>query len=642
VQGKSKDTSNIVEIQENLLNREVEIELLQQTFAEIGSELDINRVFKIVAERARALIRAETLLIPIVNYGNDSYTYRAGSGANVAEIVGETLPLSYGICGWVFKHDKPWWCGVLNDLDESERTRWEKVAGTVILVPLRGKDGLLGGISGINKIGHQEFTRRDFNLLQMFASIVSVAIENAMVVQKMEESNYLKDNYRHQLAVLNKQLIESNKELERLALYDPLTALPNRSLFRDRLTRAIISAREKKQHIAVLLIDLDKFKNVNDVLGHDKGDRLLKGIADRMQGYVSEDETLARLGGDEFAIVMQQIEAEALTRARDLLHLLEIPFQIDGARMVVSGSIGIAMYPHHGHDVSDLLRHADSAMYHAKAKKTGVSVFAIEDDLSSLQQLTLVAEIRKALERKEFEIHYQPQLDLKSGKIRSVEALGRWRSGVLGEVAPDVFIHELEQVGLMSRYTSWLVETTLEQAMAWHDSGYDINISLNISVQDLVNPEFTLHLDRVINDRKKGRFLTFEITESLFLSDQDFIVELLEYIQGLGIGLSIDDFGTGYSSLSRLKKLPVNELKIDKSFIIDMEDDKDDELIVKSIIDLAHNLGLSVVAEGVENHAINDHLTRLGCDRLQGYHICRPMPADQLEPCLANRVQKLI
>ena len=633
---QSKDQSQIIEIKESLLNREAEIELLQLTFNKIGSELDLDRVFNIAAERARELVNAETILIPVINQDGDSYTYRAGSGADTDEIVGESLPLNFGICGWVFRHNKPWWRGVIDDLSNEERTRWEKEAGNVILVPLRGKSGLLGGISGVNKIGDKEFTRRDFNLLQMFASIVSVAIENAMAVQKMEESIYLKDNYRHQLSALNKQLMESNKELEHLALYDPLTSLPNRSLFRDRLTRAIMYARDEDAQLAVLLIDLDKFKNVNEVLGHDKGDRLLKGIATRMQDFIKPEETLARLGGDEFVIILQQDPEQASQRARELLNVLEVPFQIDGARMVVSGSVGIAMYPQHGHDVSELLRHADSAMYVAKEHKKGVALYSLEEDKSSLKQLTMVADIRKALDQKEFRLHYQPQLQLSSGKIVSVEALGRWNSTVLGEVAPDVFIHELEQAGLIGRYTYWLIETALAQAMTWEKLGFNIIVSVNISVQDLINPEFTLQLDRIVNHSGNGKYLTFEITESLFLSEHDRIFEVLEYIRSLGIGLSIDDFGTGYSSLSRLKKMPVNELKIDKSFILDMEQDKDDELIVKSIIDLAHNLGLVVVAEGVENDSVRSHLERLGCDTLQGYYISRPLPADQLEIFLAK------
>ncbi len=629
--GQSEDQAQIIDIKESLLNREAEIELLQQTFAEIGGELDLDRVFYIVAERARALIKAETLLVPVIDANGETYTYRAGSGKNTNEIVGETLSLNYGICGWVFKHEKPWWRGVLDSLSEAERTEWEKEAGAVILVPLRGKKGLLGGISGVNKIGEKEFTRRDFNLLQMFASIVSVAIENAMAVQKMEEAKYLQENYRHQLSLLNKQLVESNKELERLALYDPLTLLPNRSLFRDRLVRAIAQAHDEDETVAVLLIDLDKFKNVNDILGHEKGDRLLKDIAKRLLKHISAEETLARLGGDEFVLILQQSQEEAMQCARELLHTLEQPFLIDDSKVVVGGSIGVAMYPQHGDGVSELLRHADSAMYLAKDSKKGAMLYSPDDDRSSLRHLTMVADLHKALDQNEFRLHYQPQIQCGTGRIISVEALGRWNSPALGEIAPDVFIHELEQSGLISRYTYWLIEIALKQAIAWNDSGYEITVSVNISAQDLINPEFIIQLDRIINDRGNGWYLTFEITESMFLSEHEGVSEMLDYIRSLGIGLSIDDFGTGYSSLSRLKKMPVNELKIDKSFIIDMAENKDDELIVKSIIDLAHNLGMMVVAEGVESKAVGERLILMGCDVLQGYYYSKPLPADKCE-----------
>jgi diguanylate cyclase len=634
---QNKDLAQIIDIKESLLNREAEIELLQQTFTEIGSELDLDQVFHIAAERARALVKAETLLVPVIDANGETYTYRAGSGKNTDEIVGETLALNYGICGWVFKHEKPWWRGVLDSLSEAERTEWEKEAGAVILIPLRGKKGLLGGISGINKIGEKEFTRRDFNLLQMFASIVSVAIENAMAVQKMEEANYLQENYRHQLSLLNKQLVESNKELEHLALYDPLTSLPNRSLFRDRLVRAIAQAHDEGESVAILLIDLDKFKNVNDVLGHEKGDRLLKGIAKRLLEHISAEETLARLGGDEFVLVLQQSQEDAMRCARELLHTLEQPFLIDGSKVVVGGSIGVAMYPQHGDDVSELLRHADSAMYLAKDGKKGALLYSADADKSSLRHLTMVADLHKALEQNEFRLHYQPQIQCGSGRILSVEALGRWNSPALGEIAPDVFIHELEQSGLISRYTYWLIETALEQAIVWNNNGYEITVSVNISAQDLINLEFIQQLDRIINDKGNGWYLTFEITESMFLAEHEGISEVLDYIRSLGIGLSIDDFGTGYSSLSRLKKMPVNELKIDKSFIIDMAENKDDELIVKSIIDLAHNLGMIVVAEGVENKATGEYLVSMGCDVLQGYYYSKPLSADKCELLMVEK-----
>ena len=244
---KNNNKNKVSDLRESLQHREAEIDLLQRTFTEIGSELDLNNLFQLVAERARELVKAETLLIPILDANCETYTYRAGAGLSSDEIVGEALPLDYGVCGWVWRHKKAWWRGVLADLSDEERNRWEKEAGSLILVPLQGKNHFLGGISAINKIDHHEFTRRDLNLLTMFAGIVSIAIENAMTVQQMEQTSRMNEDYRRRLKIMNKQLLESNRELEFHALYDPLTTLPNRSLFRDRLSRGIARAESAQQ-----------------------------------------------------------------------------------------------------------------------------------------------------------------------------------------------------------------------------------------------------------------------------------------------------------------------------------------------------------------------------------------------------------
>lgn len=261
------------ELSRIILDREAEISLLQRTFAEIGSELDLDKVFSIVVERARALIQAETVLLPLLDQDLSNYTYRAGSGKNVAEIIGESLPLDFGICGWVWRHKKPWWRGVLDELSPEERNLWEKEAANVILVPLVGKRNFLGGIAGINKLGKSDFDRRDLNLLSMFASIVSIAIENAMTVKKLAQANRDLERYQDDLEHLNKQLTASSRELEYLTLYDPLTGLPNRSLFKDRLNQNLILSHKYDNKIAILLIDLDNFKEINETLSHETGAR---------------------------------------------------------------------------------------------------------------------------------------------------------------------------------------------------------------------------------------------------------------------------------------------------------------------------------------------------------------------------------
>lgn len=622
----SQKNSNIIDLNRILRDKEAEIELLQETFTEIGSELDLGKVFQIVSERARELIGAETLLIPLIDHDRKTYTYRGGSGQNAGEIVGESLPIDYGICGWVWKHKKPWWRGVLEDLSEDEKNLWEKEAGNMILVPLQGKRDFLGGIAGISKAGHGEFTKRDLTLLQLFASIVSIAIENALAVQNMEASNRLNEDYRLRLENLNKQLIESSKELEYLSLYDTVTGLPNRSLFHDRLSRCIANAHLGDEHVGLLLVDLDRFKEINEALGHDRGDMLLKKIARRFNESIKSSETLARLGGDEFVIILPgHDESRSLKRAQDFLTLLETSFNIDNTKITVNASVGVSLFPLHGDDTSSLLSHADSAMYEAKNSNLGVSLYDPDTDHLTTGHLAMVADLRKALEKKQFELYYQPKVSISDNKIVSAEALGRWDNGMRGRVPPNIFINVLEQNGLIDEYTYWAISQALEQAIGWNKDGHDISVAVNVSPQTLMHPAFMGKLEALIKNSDRGRHLIFEITENLFLSEYDRLSEVLDYICHLGIGLSIDDYGTGYSSLSRLRKLPVSELKIDQSFVKDMTDNKDDEAVVHSTIELAHNLGLVVVAEGVENLEALELLDKLGCDVAQGFLVSRPL-----------------
>ena len=419
--------SNVVDLNQSLKDREVEIDLLQKTFAEIGSELDLDRVFQIVSERARALVGAETLLVPILDENCETYTYRGGDGKNSDEIVGEALPLEFGVCGWVWKHKRPWWRGVLNELSDDEKNLWEEEAGTVIMVPLQGRRHFLGGISAINKIGGGEFTRRDLNLLQMYASIVSIAIENAMAVNDMEKTRQANDDYRMRLEILNKQLLESSKELEYLSLYDTVTGLPNRSLFHDRLSRNISQAILAEENIGLLLVDLDRFKEVNEALGHERGDLLLKKIARRFERNMKSDETLARLGGDEFVIVLPYFDEKAsMQRAKEFKALLDKPFNIVNTKIAVSASFGVAVFPEQGDDASSLLSHADSAMYEAKRSGAGLYLYDPELDHMTRGHLVMVTDILRAMEEKQFVLFYQPKISIKDNKLVAAEALGRW------------------------------------------------------------------------------------------------------------------------------------------------------------------------------------------------------------------------
>ena len=630
--------ANIIDLNRNLQQKETEIELLQQTFTEIGSELDLDKVFQIASERARELIHADTLLIPLLDDNCVTYTYRGGSGVNAEEIIGESLPLEYGVCGWVWKHKRPWWQGMLNELSNEEKNRWEKEVGNMILVPLQGKRHFLGGIAGLNKTGGGSFDKKDLNLLQLFASIVSVAIENAMAVKNMEATHRLNEDYRHRLEVVNKQLVENGKELEYLSLFDSVTALPNRSLLYDRLTRDISEVERNDSTIGILLIDIDGFKDFNDALGHDRGDDLLNKIARRFEEGVNNNETLARLGGDEFVIILPNHDLGLVTqRADKFIQDLKKEFNISQQAFVVNASIGVAVYPEHGNTISQLLSHADLAMHEAKNSKLDICIYNPANDHSAKSILAMIADVRKTLVEKKFELHYQPKVDAKTGRVLSVEALGRWTSNRHGEVPPSMFIGVLEDNGLIDEYTYWAIETALKQAKEWQDDFGVIRVAVNLSPQTLMHPSFKDSFDLIVKNKKDGKLLTFEITENLFLSEFDRLADVLHHICSLGVELSIDDYGTGYSSLSRLRRLPVNELKIDQSFIKVMVDNKDDQAVVHSTIELAHNLGLSVVAEGVETQAALDLLIQLGCDAVQGYLVSKALPVDAFNAFIESK-----
>ncbi|MCW8922266.1 MAG: EAL domain-containing protein, partial [Gammaproteobacteria bacterium] len=479
-----------------------------------------------------------------------------------------------------------------------------------------------------------EFSRRDLNLLQMFSSIVSIAIENAMSVDNMEKARKDNDDYRMRLEVLNKQLLESTRELEYLSLYDTVTGLPNRSLFHDRLSRNISQAILSDEFIGLLLIDLNRFKEINEAMGHDRGDVLLKKIARRFERNLKPDETLARLGGDEFVVVMPDCDEEqSMQRGREFLALLNEEFNLINMKIAVTASVGVSIFPTQGEDATSLLSHADSAMYKAKTNAIDLCLYDPEHDHMTRGRLAMEVEIRRALEEKQFELYYQPKFSIKDNKLVAAEALGRWVTKERGVVMPDTFIKVLEQNGLLDAYTYWAIETALQQAKIWNKER-PLRVAVNLSPHTLIDPNFIKKMDKIIGNKKNGEYLTFEITENLFLSEYKLLGEVLDHMCKLGVHLSIDDYGTGYSSLSRLIKLPVNELKIDKSFVKNVNINKDDEVVVRSTIELAHNLNLTVVAEGIEEQAVLDVLKKYNCDEAQGFLISKPLTVTEFSEFL--------
>ncbi len=438
------------------------------------------------------------------------------------------------------------------------------------------------------------------------------------------------------------QGIERRRAAEALrhqALHDALTGLPNRTLPHDRLEQALRADARDAGGLALLLFDLDRFKEVNDTLGHQAGDLLLQEVAARVRGAVRASDTVARLGGDEFAVLLPGADAAgAVAATHTLLAALATPIALDGQSLACTASIGIALAPTHGTDVATVLRRADVAMYVAKRAGSGYAVYAAAHDQHSPARLTLETELRAALAAGALVLHYQPTVDVRSGRADRVEALARWPHPQHGLIPPDQFIPLAEQTGLIVPLTQWVLETALAQCHAWEQAGWTLGVAVNLSMRSLHDPglpetiAWLLRRYAVPPER-----LTLEITESALMVDPAQAQAVLLRLTALGVQLAIDDFGTGYSSLGYLKQLPVDAVKIDKSFVQNMgHTTTKDSAIVRSIIDLGHNLGLAVVAEGVEDQATWQRLRAAGCDVAQGFYMSRPMPAAELEHWLAT------
>jgi diguanylate cyclase (GGDEF)-like protein len=420
---------------------------------------------------------------------------------------------------------------------------------------------------------------------------------------------------------------------EHEAAHDPLTGLPNRTLYRERAVEALLDAKANGTDIAVMLIDLDRFKEINDTLGHHIGDVLLQQIGPRLEAVLRRDDTIARLGGDEFAVLLHDVadQATAMDVADRMLEALEQSFTLADVVLDIDASIGIALHPEHGDDIDGLLQRADVAMYLAKETRSGYQVYSAERDPYSPKRLSLLHEMRQAIETGQFVLHFQPQSSLTSGRVIGVETLIRWQHPEHGLLPPDLFIPIAERSGLSKPLTLYVLDQSLAQVRRWHDEGFHISAAVNLTLRNLHDPTFPLDVARLLEVNGVGpEWLQLEITESIVMADPVRVLGVLKGLRDMGIELALDDFGTGYSSLAHLKRLPVHELKIDKSFVMNMTHDESDAVIVQSTIDLARNLRLRTVAEGVEDEATWYHLARLGCDVAQGYFLSRPVPAAEL------------
>jgi diguanylate cyclase (GGDEF)-like protein/PAS domain S-box-containing protein len=430
------------------------------------------------------------------------------------------------------------------------------------------------------------------------------------------------------------------RALTEQAFSDQLTGLPNRALLQDRTEQVLRAADRRGDTAALLLIDLDRFKEVNDTLGHHHGDLLLQQVAARLTGVLRDSDTVARLGGDEFAVLLPHIHGvpDAMAAAEKITAALDAPFVVDGLTLDVDGSVGIAVYPDHADDPAQLLQRADVAMYAAKTSHLGYVAYDPALDRHNAQRLGLLGQLRRAIAGGELVVFYQPKADAQSGAVLGAEALVRWQHPEHGLLGPNEFIPLAETTGLIRPLTSHVLATALRDCRTWRDAGHDISVAVNVSARCLLDLELPLEIQRLTTELDvPTERLVVEITESVIMSDPNRALEVLNRLHALGVRLSIDDFGTGYSSLAYLKNLPVQELKVDRSFVTNMRERQSELAIVRSTVDLGHNLGMHVVAEGVEDAATWERLNALGCDEIQGYFLGKPMPAATIVDWLGER-----
>lgn len=488
-----------------------------------------------------------------------------------------------------------------------------------IVAALQGPRGLVGSIRVSINFG-SSFSEADRQLLEMFANHASVALHNSQLI----------DRLRAEVA-----------EREHEALHDSLTALPNRVMF-DLQTRQALDHRRDGELVAVVLADLDRFKEVNDTLGHDRGDELLERMGERLGSLAeSSSVTVARLGGDEFAVLARgRSDAEIQEIATQVQEALEAPLEIAGVLVDVGASLGVAVAPTDGDDATTLLQRADVAMYVAKSDHRDVVFYEPETDPYSPERLSLAADLRRAVAAGEIEAHFQPVTSLVTGEPVSVEALARWTHPTFGVVPPDVFIPIAEQSGLIRELTYHVLDRSLENVRRWRSAGISLRVAVNLSVRLLGDDDLVTRIARHLDlAGVTAEWLTLEVTEGTIMADPTRAIAVLEELHDLGVSLSIDDFGTGYSSLNQLKRMPVSQLKIDRSFVSSLPNDRDDAVIVQSVINLGHNLGMKVVAEGVEDRASLEYLHDLRCDLVQGYYLSQPLPANELIHWMRRRPQ---
>ncbi|MFD2092014.1 putative bifunctional diguanylate cyclase/phosphodiesterase [Blastococcus deserti] len=598
----------------SLAHRHLNLERLYRFSQAVSSAPEVDEVLRRVLSEAKELLRSERASIGFV-VGDGGLVGRVRLGVTdrlsraeeppgpedrwlLQQVVGERAPLLLP----------------RNTRDPASRRLLDKHAmREAVAVPLRGTAGVLGVLVVADRMGDiRTYDENDVLLLETVANHASVALQNGELIGRL----------RHE------------------ALHDALTGLPNRVQLQRRLGEAIDDIfLRRSEGAAVMLLDLDQFKEINDTLGHQEGDLLLIEIGARLTTAVGNAGVVARLGGDEFAILVPGTGDEDRVRhvGRRLLRALEQPVALDGLEVEVRASIGVALAPAHAQDPAGLLKRADLAMHDAKVSAKGLRIYEPELETSP-RRVTLVAELRAALNNGEIAVHVQPKAGLADGTVTGAEALVRWEHPELGRVSPDEFIPVAERSGLIGPLTTRVLDLSLAAVAGWRSAGHDLGIAVNLSTRSLHDADLVDEVARLLrrHDVPADR-LTLEVTEGSVMADPARAVALLHQLRDLGVRLSVDDFGTGYSSLSYLKRLPVQEVKIDRSFVTGLTEDGEDVAIVRTIVDLGRHLGLQVVAEGVEERSTWELLASMGCDLAQGWYLGRPMPIGELVPWLRTR-----
>jgi diguanylate cyclase (GGDEF)-like protein len=519
---------------------------------------------------------------------------------------------------------RPWWSdardGALVRLERGGASAGHdalRATGHVdgMAAPLRDGGDVMGVLLVLDRLDDvSTFDREDARLFEALAGHASVALANSGLVERVRAAA---------------------RETEHLALHDPLTGLANRLFFQQRLERRLATTGSA----AVLLMDIDRFKEVNDTLGHDAGDDLLRQIAGRLRSVESEETTVARLGGDEFAVLLGGDDVHVEGMVSRITRDMAQPFGLGEITLDVTASIGIAVTPRDGSSAALLLRRAEVAMYDAKGGLSGVARYSPDRDPYSSRRLSLIGDLARALQDGSLELHYQPQADPATGQVAGVEALMRWRHPMWGNVPPDEFVQLAEHTGLIRPLTRFVVETAVRQCVAWRDAGTPVQMAVNISMRNLLEPDLADTVARLlVQAGLPAALLKLEVTESAIVAEPERAVQALERLVDLGLFVSVDDFGIGYSSLTRLRSLPVQEVKVDRTFVRHLADQDQDLAIVRAVISLGHDLGLRVVAEGVEDERAWRILQDLGCDLVQGYFLAKPMPAEAMTTWLGDRM----